>query len=212
MISVEPCASAKLCVELRDTYPSNLDVPRRMTRPVRRGVRCMGGSQEGEHTLSRISIRFSASVRLMPSDDCSTCNAADTTDGITCASTPSFARSSEAMGRDSDEPLLVSGQCPRWGLRLTVRDLDSGGHANIRTSERVRGRKADCASCEAAPTVFSGPRVGHEPGSWHTAFIWVLNAGQACNHRSSTPALLSQLQASGPPYCWTRVRRAERIH
>ena len=148
MISVEPCASAKLCVELRDTYPSNLDVPRRMTRPVRQGVQCMGGSQEGEHTLSRISIRFSASVRLMPSGDCSTCNVADTTDGISCASTPSFARSSEAMGRDSDEPLLVSGQCPRWGSRLTVRDLDSDGHANLRASGRVWRQKVDDTSWE----------------------------------------------------------------
>ena len=109
MISVEPCASAKLCVELRDTYPSNLDVPRRMTRPVRRGVQCMGGSQEGEHTSSRISIRFSTSVRLIPSGDCSTRNVIATTKGICCASTPSSARSSGAMGRDSGESLLVSG-------------------------------------------------------------------------------------------------------
>ena len=69
----------------------------------------MGGSQEGGHTLSRISIRFSASVILIPSADCSTRNVIATTKGICCASTSSFARSSEAMERDSGESLLVSG-------------------------------------------------------------------------------------------------------
>ena len=109
MISVEPCASAKLCVELRDTCPSSSDTPRQTTRPARRGVQRKEESQEGGHTLSRISIRFSASVRLIPSGDCSTRNVIATTKGICCASTPSSARSSGAMGRDSGESLLVSG-------------------------------------------------------------------------------------------------------
>ena len=59
-----------------------------------------------DHTLSRVSISFSASALLSggePLGDCSARNIAETIEGISCGSTPSFARSSEAIGGNSDE-------------------------------------------------------------------------------------------------------------
>ena len=56
--------------------------------------------------MSRISTRFFASAGLSggePPGDCSASNVVETTKGISCDSTPSFARSSGAMGGSSGE-------------------------------------------------------------------------------------------------------------
>ena len=58
----------------------------------------------GGRTLSRISIRFSASTGVSGGDplgDCSARKVVETMKGISCASTPSFARSSGAIGGKS---------------------------------------------------------------------------------------------------------------
>ena len=150
-ISVESYASGKLCVGLRDTFPLSSDPPWYMARPggrvfsARRGFYAMG------YTLARFSIRFSASVWLRgvePLDYCSPCDIVETMKGISCASTPSFARSSEVMERDPGESLLVSESCPRrWGLGLTLGGPNSSGRACFRTSGKRR--RADRTSLEA---------------------------------------------------------------
>ena len=65
----------------------------------------MGGRiHDVGHTLSRISIRFTASAGVSggePLGDCSARNVVETMKGISCASTPSFARSSGAIGGKS---------------------------------------------------------------------------------------------------------------
>ena len=68
------------------------------------------------HTLSRISARFSASTGVSegePLGDCSARKVVEIMKGMSCAPTPSFARSSGAIGGRSGEGVLVS------GLRLT---------------------------------------------------------------------------------------------
>ena len=62
--------------------------------------------------MSRISTRFSASAGLRegePFDDCSTRNVVETMKGISCDSTPSFTRSSVAIGGKSCGRPFVSG-------------------------------------------------------------------------------------------------------
>ena len=89
-----------------------------------------------DHTLSRISISFSAPALLSggePLGDCSARNIVEMMKGISCASTPSFARSSGAIGGKSGEGLSSSvGYAPDdrvwdslWGTYRT-RDILSG--------------------------------------------------------------------------------------
>jgi len=84
-----------------------------MTRPDRPGFSAQERIRgSGVRTLSRISIRFSASAGLSggePLGDCSARNVVETMKGISCGSTPSFARSSGEIG----------GKSGKW-LRLLV--------------------------------------------------------------------------------------------
>ena len=82
------------------------------------------------HTLSRISIRFSASTGLRggePLGDCSARNAAETTKGINCASTPNFVSSSKKVGVKSGGGLSSSVDyiSDSGGRGLTQRGLSS---------------------------------------------------------------------------------------
>ena len=64
-----------------------------------------------DHTLSRSSIKFTASVRVSggePLGDSSARNTVEMMKCISCASTPSFARSSGAIGGNSGEGLSLS--------------------------------------------------------------------------------------------------------
>jgi len=111
-----------------------------MTRPNCLAFSAQGGIHGGTFTLSRISTRSTASVVLSGGkllDDCSARNVAVTMKGISCDSTPSFARSSGVIGGKSDEGLLSSvgyAQNARDWDSSTLWDLYSGGHTNPRTS------------------------------------------------------------------------------
>jgi hypothetical protein len=67
----------------------------------------------GRRTLSRISTRFSASAGLSggePLGDCSARNVVETMKGMSWDSTPSFTRSSGAMGGKSGSGVSSVGQ------------------------------------------------------------------------------------------------------
>ena len=98
--------------------------------------RTRGGVHVVDHTSSRISISFSASALLsggQPLGDCSARNVVEMMKGISCASTPSFARSSGAIGGKSGEGLSSSVGYARddgvwdslWGT-YGARDILSG--------------------------------------------------------------------------------------
>ena len=81
------------------------------------------------YTLSRISIRFSTSPgpsggEGVPWEDRSARNAAEMMKGMSCDSTPSFARSSEAIGGKSGEWLPLSSWIPA-DMRICG---STGGH------------------------------------------------------------------------------------
>ena len=116
-----------------------------MIRPDRRGFSVRRGIHAVGNTLSRISIRFTASVRLRgggPLDACSTRDVAEVMKGMCCDSTLSSTKSSEVMGSESGGGFPVSGPSARrwdldslWGTWILAEVLifgPVGGYGGVR--------------------------------------------------------------------------------
>ena len=104
--------------EFRNSYSPSLDSPWEMAQPDLSKFSVGGGIHLVSRTMSGISVKPSASTGQSggePLGDCSIHSVAEMIRVMSCASTPSLARSSRAMEGKSGEGLSPSVGCARDG-------------------------------------------------------------------------------------------------